>query len=117
MENKYVVNLERNEKSEIYEENDNNVLKVRVILPNKEIVSNQSYIVELSLSRNAKLGLGTELIREALNEPYENTFSEIEPITKTNICMSKGIYLHPESCKLLVASYEHETVEELLNNS
>jgi|GEM_PF-1343294 len=99
---------------EEFEKNDKNVLRVTIQLPSGEVVSGNGYRVYFDLSKDAMLGLGTELIRAAQRENVEDLFRHLHPSFLSHATTSLGIYLHPSSCELLVAGWEFGTLQELL---
>jgi len=99
---------------EEFEKNDKNVLRVTIQLPSGEVVSGKGYRVLFDLSRDAMIGLGTELIRAAHRENVEDMFKHIYGSTPSLAWSSLGVYLHPSSCELLVAGWEFGTLQELL---
>lgn len=67
--------------------------------------------VHITLSKNALLGLGTDLIRLAHDYGDGKDF-HIEPINKEYVVQSKGIMLHPESCELILGCGNFESFTE-----
>ena len=91
------------DQEEVFEEKEKNILKVRIQLPSGEMISDSRYRVELRLSSDAMMGLGTELIRAAHNQNQDLNFWHLHPADKELATQILGVYLHPESCELLVA--------------
>ena len=113
----YLVSLEPETNSlEEYEKRDQNIVRVRVQLPSGEVVASSQYRLELSLSRDAMIGLGTELIRLALKQEEISGIFHLRPMEKNFASEVLGIYLHPDSCELLVAHNEFGTIEEVFDN-
>ena len=110
------IRLERQRKElEDFERDDKNVAQVRIRIPScGEMITDRSYLVELSLSRHAMLGLGTELIRAAHAGENETVFWHLRPSEPTLASQAFGVYLHPSSCQLIIAEVEHGTLESLL---
>ena len=100
---------------EEFERNDKNLLQVRVRVPSVGMICDDAYLVELSLSRDAMLGLGTELVRAAHRENNETSFWHLRPSEQGFATRILGVYLHPSSCQLIIAEVEHGTLESLLN--
>jgi hypothetical protein len=114
--NEYHISLKASIKGiEPYEENDQNILQLRVQLPSGEVVTDPRYRVELALSKDAMLGLGTALIRLACNENSDEGVFHAHPIEKGFASQVLGFYLAPNSCELIVAQKEFGTVEEILD--
>lgn len=57
--------------------------------------------VTLFLSRNALLGLGTELIRLA-HDYKEGRHYHLNPATEDMMIQTLGVFLSPDSCELVV---------------
>lgn len=76
-----------------YENNDKNILKVEIHLPTGEIMADGRYGVILTLSKGAIIGLGTELIREAINKKNDEVvMHEIFPSIQNNAITQLGIF-------------------------
>jgi len=113
----YVVDLEpTNDTSADHEIGDRNLLKVRIQLPHHQPISGSDCIVELSLSKQAMLGLGKALIRMAHSDA-PSIGREINPCTSELPTETLGFYLHPQSCKLNIWGYDLGTVEEALKGT
>lgn len=100
---------------EEFERNDKNLIQVSVRVPSAGMVCNDAYLVELSLSRDAMLGLGTELIRAAYRQIDQTGFWHFRPSEPQFATKMLGVYLHPNSCQLIIAEVDHGTLESLLN--
>jgi hypothetical protein len=96
-----------------YEERDANVALVRVRLPDGTSVASPEYLVEVRLTRDAMLGLATELLR-ILHGPHDDVSRHTRPIDSGGACKSLGFYLAPQSCELLFNETELRTTEEYL---
>lgn len=90
-------------REEDFKENEKNLLKVRIQLPSGEMISNSQYRVELRLSRDAMIGLGTELVRAASKQSQDLNFWHLHPSDNQLATQILGVFLHPESCELLVS--------------
>lgn len=113
----FKINLIQTEPVEFYEKDDGNIIKFSVQLPTGEIVSGKGYRVYMNLSRDAKIGLGIGLIRSALREKDSTGFSHMYPCDKSHVGRDFGIYLHPQSCELLLTDEEFGTLEDLLKKT
>ena len=108
-------------KEEEYEHNDRNLAEVRVQIPSGEIVSGSKYKVSITLSPDAMVGLGTELIRKGLKlkendeKLYDYAVEHLEGIYSRSPCQKMGIYLTPKSCDLIVLADDLGKVEEIIN--
>lgn len=91
---------------EEYEEMDDNVMQVTLS------GSPENPIVDLLMSRNAMIGLGTHLLRQAYGNA--ETFVELHPSDTSLATTSLGVYLHPKSCRLNVGHFEFGALEDLL---
>jgi hypothetical protein len=69
--------------------------------------------VQVTLSKNALLGLGTELIRLA-HKFSDGKHFHIDPISKESVVQSLGIMLHPESCELIVGCGEFKSFDKYI---
>ncbi len=122
MSQKYIIDLVHNdEKLEVFEIEDKNLLEVKVQLPGPKIVSGSDYKVILNLSADAMIGMGTELIRKGMRlkeqgKPNIQEFEHIQPLSINNTCQKIGIYLTPESCELLVSGKDFGKVDEVIQN-
>ena len=75
--------------------------------------SSPDCIVDLSLSREAMIGLATALLHAA-NQPTGNTaFVEMLPSTPKHARFAFGVYLHPESCRLNIREQDFGELEGL----
>ncbi len=91
-----------------------NMILFRVYDENDEDISAKCIYVIIYLTKNAKIGLGTELIRLAHN--FEDGKEvHIVPSTKEKGPQeSMGIYLTPDSCKLTIKCTPFPPIEECL---
>ncbi|MBT2657966.1 hypothetical protein J7E81_22465 [Bacillus sp. ISL-18] len=112
MEN-YTIKLNNNfDVEEGFELTGDNIAQVTVLDINGDDVTKQSR-VQFTLSKNALLGLGTELIRLAHN--YHNgKHSHIDPIYKGDAYQSMGIMLHPDSSELIICCGDYEPYTEYI---
>lgn len=70
--------------------------------------------VQITLSKNAMLGLGTELIRLA-HKFSDGKHFHIDTISQdSDAVQTLGIMLHPESCELIVGCGEFKSFGEYL---
>ncbi|MEW9674342.1 hypothetical protein [Ammoniphilus sp. 3BR4] len=107
----YIINLVNDtDKEEAFEITGNNIAEVNVIDKNGNDIT-QNCRVQITLSKNALLGLGTELIRLA-HEYKDGKHFHIEPISKGYVVQSMGIMLHPESCELIVGCGDYDSFTE-----
>lgn len=118
----YSINLDPDKsKEEEYERDDKNVAEVRVQAPTGEIVSDSQYKVSITLSPDAMVGLGTELIRKGLKlkeageKSFDHAIEHLEGLYSPNPCQKMGIYLTPKSCDLIILADDFGKVEEIIN--
>jgi hypothetical protein len=120
-EKNFIVDLEKQSpEEEAIEDEGKNIARLRVRLPSGEMVSGDDYIVEMTLTREARLVFGIELIRSAIEGPDRKSmasgetfyFMEMYNSTKGNIVPYLGVFLHPKSCQLLVCEDNFGTIEE-----
>ncbi|MFF2753046.1 hypothetical protein ACFVR1_04710 [Psychrobacillus sp. NPDC058041] len=107
----YIIDLVNDtDKEEAFEMTGDNIALVNVMDSNGNEIT-QDFRVQITLSKNALLGLGTELIR--LAHEYKNgKHFHIDPINKEFVVQSKGIMLHPESCELILGCGDFESFTE-----
>jgi hypothetical protein len=96
---------------EEYEESDQNLALVQVVRSG-EVMDPEDCIVQLTLSHDAMIGLGKELLRAAYKE--RGFHHELFPSKKSHCATALGIYLHPDSCRLNIGDAGLGTVEEAL---
>ncbi len=121
MSQDYLINLNPDKsKEEEFERDDKNLAEVRVQIPTGEVVSGAKYKVSITLSPEAMIGLGTELIRKGLNLKergenfYDYSVEHLEEIDLYNPCQKMGVYLTPGSCDLIILADNLGTVAEIL---
>jgi hypothetical protein len=115
---KFVIDLNPSkDKIETYEESDKNLLKIRIQLPTGEMVEGEGYRVEIALSNDAMLALGTSLIRAAHSKNKELNFWHLHPSDKDLISQNFGVYLHPKSCELLISEKDFESIHKIVASS
>jgi len=116
MPNNIEIEINPSDEVEEFEEQDRNVAKVQVRLPSGDIVGSEEYTVVITLSRNAMLGIGKELIRSAYKDedrtPHNWHLRPTDPSLPTQIL---GVFLHPDSCELIVGEQEMGTLENILD--
>lgn len=108
---KYIVDIDNDEFDE-YENSADNVGIVEVFDKNGNKVSSKTK-VQLYLSKNALLGLGTELIRLAYHYK-EGKHYHITPAEREMLCQRLGIFLTPESSELIVCCSDNNKIDEYL---
>lgn len=101
---------------EAFEERDQNIVNVRIQTPGGEMISGPGYRVELTLTRDAMMGLGTELIRAAHHNHVENRIFHLRPADSELASRILGVYLHPSSCELILAGVSFPPLEQLLGS-
>lgn len=77
-------------------------------------VSNRVIYVIFFLSKNAMLGLGTELIRLAHNFEEGKEVHVIPASKETGAQQSMGIFLTPDSCEFIIRCEHFEPIETIL---
>jgi hypothetical protein len=107
--------LERSDKVEIFEINDENIANVRIFIPDgdkpKELIGYEHHVI-LELSRDGMIGLATELLRAAYNDK-EDIFCELMPSYEGHICQYMGIVLKPGSCRLSISKQNLGKIEDI----
>jgi hypothetical protein len=71
--------------------------------------------VQITLSKNALLGLGTELIRLA-HKFSDGRHFHIDPISQDSAVQTLGIMHHPGSCELIVGCGEFKSFDKFIND-
>ena len=69
--------------------------------------------IMLEISRNALLGLGTELIRLA-HQYKQGHHTHMYPVDKTLVSQNMGVYLTPDSCEVIIHCVELGDILEVL---
>lgn len=105
--------LEKHEDVEDYAKTDRNVVQVRVGVRG-QWYSSADCIVDLSLSREAMIGLATTLLRAAHRPAAETAFVELLPSVPGHATLAFGVYMHPESCRLNIGERDFGELERLL---
>lgn len=95
-----------------FEQLADNVGTVLVLDKNGESAIQQSRVM-ISLSRNAMIGLGTELIRMAHRFEVGNHM-HVDPMQEGLVCQSMGIFLTPESSELIIACGDEKDVDSYI---
>jgi hypothetical protein len=107
---KYCFNIQPSqEEIEDYQKNDANILCVKVLnAPGIDYINGR---VQLFLSRDAMLGLGKSLIRQAQQKDRMAEHEHLDPIKDGDLCEKFGVYLHPDSAEVIITWDEMGTVE------
>jgi len=106
---KYLIDIENDENDDFERLADNVcVLQVFDSIGNEITKSSK---VSLFLSKNALIGLGTELIRLAHNYK-EGRHYHLEPASKELTVQTLGVFLTPDSCELIVGCSDEKNIDE-----
>lgn len=108
---RYEFDLTDDENDE-FEHLADNVGTVLVLDQNGESARQQPRVM-ISLSRNAMIGLGTELICMAHRFEIGNHM-HVDPIQEGLVCQSMGIFLTPESSELIIACGDESDVDSYI---
>jgi len=122
MNNSYTIDLSLDhgqEELEEFEKADENLIEIRVQCPGSKVMESKGYRVELTMSPDAMLGFGTELIRKAFEMKKSGLgetggFEHLYPITSESVTENMGVYLTPNSAELLVSAIDFGKVEEAI---
>lgn len=110
--NKYEITISENHGViEDYKQARDYIASFKICDENNNDISNRYEFVHFWISNSGMIGLGTELIRLAHNfeEGKEVT---IVPSSKQNGAQqSMGVFLTPESCKLIIKCARFETID------
>lgn len=111
---KHVIILDENNDDDFledYEKDDDNICEILVSNEKQEDITKKCK-VQLNISKNALIGLGTEMIRMAYKFKEGKHF-HIPPIKdKENIYQVMGVVLTPDSCELIVCCTENGTIDK-----
>lgn len=106
----YVITINSSNIEEEFEKEGNNVCRVSVLNKDGKDISNQCR-VQIELSKNALLGLGTELIRLA-HHFQDSKHTHLHPVDKNLVSQNMGIYLTTDSCELIIATKEFDIIDK-----
>ncbi|MCT4782081.1 MULTISPECIES: hypothetical protein [Exiguobacterium] len=108
---RYEIDLKNDEDDDYYELADN--VGTVEVLDQEEESPHKHPRVMISLSRNAMIGLGTELIRMA--HRFEiGRHMHIEPMEEGLVCQSMGVFLTPESSELIIMCGDEKDVDSYI---
>lgn len=110
---KYEFEIEDDSK-DFFEDNADNVMEVKVYNEKGDEITKDTF-VELFMSRNALLGLGTELIRLAYKF-REGKHTHLEPVNEEQQIQRMGVFLTPTSGKLVICCNEGKCIDEYLQS-
>lgn len=99
-----------NYESDLFEEKGDNTCRVYVF--DKEHNQINNCTVQIFLSKNGLIGLGTELIRLA----HKFTIGKhihMEPVKKENMVQQLGVYLTPDSNPTIVLCDDNKDIDEI----
>lgn len=106
---KYLIDIE-NDENDDFERLADNVGVLQVFDSNGNEITKSSK-VSLFLSKNALIGLGTELIRLAHNFK-EGRHYHIEPASNEMTVQTLGVFLTPDSCEFIVGCSDEKVIDE-----
>ena len=98
--------------NDLFEHDADNVAEVRIFDNRGEDITKGS-TVQMFLSKNALFGLGTELIRMAHNF-HEGKHAHLEPVDEECQVQRMGVFLTPDSGKLIICCNEGKCIDEYL---
>ncbi len=106
---KYEIDIQ-NDENDKFERNADNVGIVQIHDKEGNDITSKA-TVQLFLSKNALLGLGTELIR--LAHSYSDTkHIHIEPAQTNNMVQRMGIFLTPDSAELTIFCNDNKVIDD-----
>lgn len=109
----YNIKLGNTSDEEEFELAGDNIAQIDVMDKNGNNITKDCR-VQLTLSRNAMLGLGTELIRLA-HKFSDGRHFHIDPISQEGEAVqSLGIMLHPESCELIMGCGDFKSFDKYI---
>jgi len=111
---KHAIEIERDfDVMQNYEKNDENLITAWIIGPGGERFVDPSYRIEIFLSRDGMIGLGTELIRKAYGfKPGRHW--HLEPMIRDNVVQRMGVYVLPSSNEMIICCDDLGKVEDYL---
>lgn len=107
----YIIDIDNDENDE-FELDSNNVGIVNVYDKNGYKITSDTK-VQIFLSKNALLGLGTELIRLA-HHFKEGKHYHITPADNETLCQRLGIFLAPDSSELIISCSDNKKIDEYI---
>ena len=111
---KYEFELD-DDSNDFFEETADNVAEIRVFnQDNLEIT--QTSVVEISLSKNALIGLGTELIRMAYKFK-DGKHIHLEPVNSEQQVQRLGIFLKPTSSNTIISCKDSGCIDEYISDN
>jgi len=116
MKQNITIPLEEPEGLEDYSAKDHNIMQIRVGA-HGEWHSSPEWIVDLSLSRDAMIGLATALLRAAHDNSNQSTFVEMRPAEIDCAVERFGVFVHPKSCRLNLLQREFGDIETVLRHN
>ena len=93
---------------------------MEVQLPDGSIVKTPKYCVNITLSKDAMVGLALNLLREAYNpDPSSNQLRmwELFPALPGGATEVLGVSMHPQSCELKIFEGDDGPLQDLLRAS
>jgi hypothetical protein len=109
------ISLEEQEGIEDYARTDRNIVQARVrVGADGEWHSSPGCIVDLSLSREAMIGLATAPLRAAHQHPDSVNFVEMLPSEAGHAVERFGVFMHPKSCRLHLRQQDFGELDALL---
>lgn len=110
---KHIIDIE-NDENDRFDILADNVAKLEVYDEDGNNISKTSRIT-LFMSKNALLGLGTELIR--LSYKYkEGRNYHIDPVIEDYMIQSLGIFLTPNSSEIVIGCCDMKVIDEYLKD-
>lgn len=109
----YEIELD-DKRPEDFEIEGNNIGEFKVLDFYNNDISNKCRYIEIGLSIDAMLGLGTELIRFAHNFEEGKKISIIPASKENGAQQSMGIFLTPDSCELVIEYKKFESIEKYI---
>lgn len=110
---KYEFEIEDDSK-DFFENDADNVMEVKVYNEEGADITKDT-VVELFMSSNALLGLGTELIRLA-HKFREGKHVHLEPVNNEQQIQRMGVFLIPTSGELIICCNNGKCIDEYLES-
>ena len=103
-----------------YEKEGQNLMYLSIQLPDGKVVSGNAYSVQIAISIDGMMGLGTELIRKAKRlsnnqSSFMQETEELSPVNEDGGSQGQlGVFLTHDSCNLIFSTGELGCISEEL---
>lgn len=112
-----IFEIDLNSSEDMFSVHLDNLMDVSILDQNGDFIPAKGLRVQIFLTKNGMIGLGTELIRRALKGKDKNNHWHLDPPqvgNLENVCQEMGVFLHPESPEVIFIQDEFGDLEGLL---